>query len=55
MLISLWKFYRRVKLWSVHRPEIAMQTEVAGISVSIRGLSKPVQIRKPWDLGWIFE
>lgn len=54
-MISLWKFYRGVKLWSVHRPEIVMQTGLAGISMSIRGLSKLVQIRRPWDFGWIFE
>jgi len=55
MLISLWKFYRGVKLWNVHRPAIVMQNGLAGISVSIRGLSKPVQIRRPCDFGWIFE
>lgn len=32
-----------------------MQTGLAGISVSIRGLSKPAEIRRPWDFGWIFE
>lgn len=50
MLISLWKFYRGVKLWNVHRPAIAMQNGLARISASIRGLSKPVQIRRPVTL-----
>lgn len=50
MLISLRKFYRGVKLWNVHRPAIAMQNGLARISASIRGLSKPVQIRRPVTL-----